>query len=102
MFAQIGKHINFDVITHMQNQSRMIQTEEDLHSEVVIQLAEIRALNSLAQEINMLAQSSLTNNNYRQRSTSPGGGRYSAEATGPTTPNRNKAAKGGTSHDSNY
>ena len=50
----------------------MIQTEEDLHSEVVIQLSEIRALNSLAQELNMLSQSSLTNNNYRQRSNSPG------------------------------
>ena len=36
MFAQIGKHINFDAQTRMQGASRSIQTEEDLLSEVVI------------------------------------------------------------------
>ena len=55
MFAQIGKHINFDAQSHMQTQSRMITNEEDLHNEVIIQLSEIRALTSLAQEIGMLA-----------------------------------------------
>lgn len=47
----------------------------------------------------MLAQSSLTNNNYRQRSQSPGG--RPADSQCPTTPCNNKPA-GKSSHDSNY
>jgi len=48
MFAQIGKHINFDAPTNLQNGSRQINCEEHLHNEVIIQLSEIRALISLA------------------------------------------------------
>lgn len=36
MFTQIGKFINFDVDPQVQSQSRIIQTEEDLHNEVII------------------------------------------------------------------
>ena len=60
MFVQIGKHINFDAPSNVIDQNRQIAREEDLHSEIIIQLSEIRALVSLAQEIGMLAQSSLT------------------------------------------
>ena len=75
MFAQIGKHINFEATPHIAQVQRMISTEEDLHSEVIIQLSEIRALLGLSQEIGMLASSSLTAQpafpQQHQRSASP-------------------------------
>lgn len=79
MFAQIGKHINFEGTPHIAQVQRMISTEEDLHSEVIIQLSEIRALLGLSQEIGMLASSSLTAQpafpqQPRQRSASPSQG----------------------------
>lgn len=71
MFVQIGKHINFDAPSNIIDQNRQIAREEDLHSEIIIQLSEIRALISLAQEIGMLAQSSLTANKQPRSSSNP-------------------------------
>ena len=106
LFAQIGKHINFDAPTNLQNNVRSIAREEDLHSEVIIQLSEIRALVSLTQEINMLASSSITHT-ARQQSTSKAAERGSSQSpdtvnkTGGTA--RASPLQGGkTSLESNY
>ena len=71
MFSHLGKNLNFDVPGPQLQSNRMLNREEDLHSEVIIQMSEIRAQINLAQEIAMLAQSSLTAAPGLNRSASP-------------------------------
>ena len=71
MFSHLGKNLNFDLPGPQLQSNRLLNREEDLHSEVIIQMSEIRAQINLAQEIAMLAQSSLIAAPGLNRSASP-------------------------------
>jgi len=74
-FVQIGKQIHFEPTKQYQSSNALIMSEEGLESEVLIQLAEIRALIALATEVGMLSSNANGGNppeiHTRSRSRSP-------------------------------
>ena len=62
LFKSIGKNFNFDSGKQFQgNEASLIASEEEFQSEIVIQMAELRALIALTNEVAMLAQNAMPN-----------------------------------------